>query len=519
LSTVKGARAERVAVVGAGVGGLVAAVDLASRGVEVLVLERAPGPGGKMREVRIGDARIDAGPTVLTMRWVFDELFADAGASLDDAVGLRPARVLARHAWSERERLDLYADEERSADAIGALAGSGEARGFRRFCERARDIYETLEGPFLRSPRPGPLGLTKAVGPTGLGDLWRIRPFHSLWRVLGEYFRDPRLRQLFGRYATYVGSSPFAAPATLMLIAHVESRGVWLVDGGMYRIALALAGLAERLGASFRYGAAVTDVRAAGGRVREIGLETGERLEVDAAVVNADVAAVASGALGPDPARAVPAPRPAARSLSALTWSLLAPAEGFPLHRHTVFFSRDYRAEFEDLFRHRRLPREPTVYVCAQDRGDDENRAPEGAERLFCLVNAPATGDREAFTPAEIRPCEEQTFRLLSRCGLRLRRSPDASVTTTPAGFERLFPRTAGALYGQVNHGWRASFRRPGPRTALPGLYLAGGSTHPGAGVPMAALSGRLAARALLADSASTAGWRPKATSGGTSTR
>jgi len=508
----------RVAVIGAGVAGLVAALELAVRGLEVVVVERAEGPGGKIREVYAGGAGADAGPTVFTLRRVFDEIFDDAGTSLDAHLTLQAAEVLARHAWSAHECLDLYADPARSAEAIGELAGPAEARRYRRFCERARRTYQTLEDTFIRAPRPSPVGLARAAGARGLGDLWRIAPFTSLWRALGEDFHDPRLRQLFGRYATYCGSSPFRAPATLMLVAHVEREGVWLVEGGMRRLALALAALAERCGAVFRYRTEALEVCARGGRASGVRLATGEHLAADAVLANADAAAVAGGLLGGAAAHAVPAIPRSARSLSALTWNLLAPTEGFPLLRHTVFFSPDYAAEFEDILGRGRLPRVPTVYVCAQDRDAVEGAGADGAERLLCIVNAPPTGDVHPFDQAEIEQCEERTFRHMEACGLRVHRRPEATVATTPAHFERLFPGTGGALYGPSSHGWMASFRRPGARTRLPGLYLAGGSTHPGPGVPMAALSGRLAAASVVQDLASSIRSRRAAMPGGTST-
>ncbi|MEO8039691.1 MAG: 1-hydroxycarotenoid 3,4-desaturase CrtD [Betaproteobacteria bacterium] len=490
----------RVAVVGAGIGGLVAALELAARGFEVVVLEQAQAPGGKMRETPIAAARIDAGPTVLTMRWVFDEIFATAGAVVSDHLELRRAEVLARHAWSGTERLDLYADLGRSADAIGAFAGAGEARRFLEFSARARTVYRTLEGPFIRSARPSPLGLTRTAGMKGLGDLWRISPFTTLWRALGQHFHDPRLRQLFGRYATYCGSSPFQAPATLMLVAHVEQEGVWLVEGGMHRIALALATLATARGATFRYGAEVAEVVTHGERATGLRLASGEHIDADAVIVNADVAAVAAGRLGAGIAPAATPLAPGARSLSAVTWAVAARTEGFPLQRHNVFFSRDYPAEFEAIFQRGQIPAEPTVYVCAQDRGDSEIATTSGPERLLCLVNAPALGDVRAFDANEINRAEEHAFGVLARCGLHVDRTQTNCVVTTPADFERLFPGTGGALYGRASHGWNASFQRADARTRLSGLYLAGGSVHPGPGVPMAALSGRLAAKALLED-------------------
>jgi 1-hydroxycarotenoid 3,4-desaturase len=306
------------------------------------------------------------------------------------------------------------------------------------------------------------------------------------------------LRQLFGRYATYSGSSPFQAPATLMLIAHLEQQGVWLVEGGMMRLADALSALAARLGAVMRFDAPVAEVIVRGGRAAAVALANGERIEADAVICNADYAALAAGALGRAVKGAVGGPKDDGRSLSAVTWTLSAATEGFPLTRHNVFFGRDYPGEFDAVFRHGRIPDDPTVYVCAQDRPGTVSDGK--TERLLVLINAPANGDRYKLSSAEIESCATRTFGLLERCGLTVHRRPEAITATTPADFETLFPATGGGLYGQAVHGSMAAFRRPGSRSAMPGLYLAGGSVHPGPGVPMAVLSGRLAAASLLQD-------------------
>jgi len=284
-----------------------------------------------------------------------------------------------------------------------------------------------------------------------------------------------------------------------MLIAHVEQEGVWIVDGGMHQLAVALARTAERLGATIRYGCDVVDIL---GRSRATGvrLRGGEELRARAIISNTDVSALGAGRLGLDAQRAVTRTARKDRSLSAVTVKLVAETSGFPLMHHTVFFSSDYPAEFDDIFKRRRLPQEPTVYICAQDRGAAGEPHVDGPERLLLLVNAPADGDVHPFDQTEIDQCTARAYSLLERCGLQIDHRPEASVITTPAGFERLFPATGGALYGRAFHGWRASFSRPGSRSRVPGLYLAGGSTHPGAGVPMAAISGRLAAASLAED-------------------
>ncbi len=490
--------ASPVIVIGAGVGGLAAAATLAARGVPVLVLERAAAPGGKMREITVDGARIDGGPTVFTMRWVFDELFAEAGTTLEDHLALQPISVLARHGWvTGGQRLDLFADIDRAAEAIGDFAGPANARGYRDFVARARRTYQALEAPFIKASRPTPISLVGRAGIGGAAKLLATAPFSTLWNALGEHFPDPRLRQLFGRYSTYVGSSPFLAPATLMLIAHVEQDGVWLVEGGMHRIARALEAVATGQGATFRYGAHVEEILVERGRAVGVRLADGERIAAQALVLNGDSAALGHGRFGTSAAGAVAALPRAKRSLSAVTWAAHVPTRGFPLVRHNVFFSSDYSREFTEIFERASLPTEPTVYVCAQDRGDDDS-AIDGPERLLILSNAPARGDYRPFAEDQVTALEDATFAVMRRCGLEVERDPARTVRTTPMGFDALFPATGGALYGQAVHGWQATFNRPGSATKLPGLFLAGGSAHPGAGVPMATLSGRLAGAAVL---------------------
>jgi 1-hydroxycarotenoid 3,4-desaturase len=474
-----------VTIIGGGAGGLAAST----------LLEAAPFCGGKIRQLRAGDFGVDAGPTVLTMRPVFESLFADAGVSLSDYLTLYRSDVLVRHTWTSGGTLDLFADNERSAAAIGEFAGKAEAQGFRDFAARAAKVYQMLEGPFINSARPTPFSLATGSNPI---KMWGVSPFTTLWKALGEHFRDPRLLQLFGRYATYTGSSPYEAPATLMLIVNVEQQGVWLVEGGIIRIAKALSDVAAAKGVNIRVNSKVAEIVVRNGRAAGVRLADGEFIESDAVVCGADFRAIASGAFGRDAIKAVPQPKPNTRSLSAVTWALVGKTEGFPLVRHNVFFAENFKSEFDDTLRLGRLPAYPTIYVCGQDRGQPGQNPDGKPERLLVQVNAPANGDSHQYTAAEIEQCAKTTFAQMERCGLKIERGTEQ--TASPTDFNKLFPSTGGALFGQLVHGSMAAFHRPGSRTKLPGLYLAGGSVHPGPGVPMALLSGRLAAASVVKD-------------------
>ena len=521
----------RVAVIGAGIGGLAASVRLAAAGCDVTVLETAQAPGGKLCESVVAGRPIDVGPTVLTMRDVFDDIFASAGETLDDHLTLTRSETIARHVFPGGGVLDLFADQAHSEAAVEAFAGPRSRDEFAAFLRRAKDVHDTLDPIFMRAERPsGPMALVARGGISGLADILKIGAQKTYWAALASRFSDPRLRQLFGRYATYNGSSPFLAPATLMLIAHVEAAGVYLVDGGMHRLAAALAGLAERCGATIRYSAPVAAIEAGAGGVAGVRLAGGERIEADRVLSNSDAGALADGRFGAAAQAAVDAPLTRdERSLSALTIAMVAETSGLGILHHNVFFSGDYAREFDQILKSRRLPDDPTVYLCAADRDGAGKLMVEGPERLFLIVNAPpdgapANGDPSRGTATnlstnEVDQCVKAVFSRLRASGLQVALQPDSMRLSTPSDFERSFPGTGGALYGRASHGPMASFRRPPARTRLEGLYLCGGSAHPGAGLPMAALSGKLAAQAMLADHASTSRSPRVAMPGGMSTR
>lgn len=487
---------KHVIVIGAGAGGLAAAVELAAAGRAVTVLDAAPTVGGKMHQVRSGEHWIDAGPTVFTMRWVFDELFANAGAQFASRLPFKPVTTLARHWWTSGASMDLHADPQVTAADIAALAGSADAEGYLQLCRDSGHIFELLKMSFMAAPQPNPITLALRIGLSRLGEMLALRPHQTLWRALGDYLRDPRLRQLFARYATYVGSSPLKAPATLLLITHSEQQGVWVLPGGMTSLARAMQNLAEEHGAQFKLNTNVAAINTHNGRVSGVTLANGETLAADDIVFNGDRSALATGCLGPDVVLATRGTPVEQRGLSAVTWCLRADTAGFPLSYHNVFFDEDYPREFRALFEDKAVAERPTVYICAQDRLLAGHH--EGHERLLVLVNAPATGDLSTWTREQMSQITARTEAILADCGLKMSLSSATCRMANPQDFASRFPGSGGSLYGQATHGLFSSFTRPSSRTKIPGLYMAGGSVHPGPGVPMATLSGRLAAQALL---------------------
>ncbi|MFP7672403.1 1-hydroxycarotenoid 3,4-desaturase CrtD [Marivita sp. S0852] len=500
---------ERVIVVGAGIGGLTAALPLVHHGFDVTVLERHPAPGGKMRQVN----GVDAGPTVLTLLEVFERLFDDVGETLSDHVTLIPQEILARHWWADSGPLDLFPCAEKSADAVEEFAGPTSRTEFLTFTHRAARLFDGFHEPMMLSAEPRLGRLTKHVltHPRLILDM---TPGLTLKQLLKSSFSDPRLQQLFGRYATYVGGSPDRSPALLSLIWEAEARGVWCVKGGMHALACSIADLIQSKGGDIRTNAHVQSIDTTSGGVSGVTLATGETLSADHVVFNGDPRALALGLLGTDVQTTARVTTKKARSHSANVWSFSSMPSDLPLVHHNVFFCDPSENEFADI-KHGKIPRDPTLYVCAEDRGQDTPH-PE-TERFEIIMNAPPLTQRTP-QPEDFDTCHSRTFPQLRRFGLTFSPEPGANSLSQAKTFDALFPGSAGSLYGQSPHGMTAALGRPTARTKIRGLYLSGGGTHPGAGVPMAALSGRHAAEAIVTDLTSTSRFRKTDMRGGMST-
>jgi len=474
----------KVAIVGAGVGGLAAAVRLAGAGHEVVVLERGPAAGGKAGRWERDGFVFDTGPSLLTMPWVFEQLFAETGAPLAES-GVELVRVepVTRYRFADGSGFDLSADLPTAMEALEAWSpGSGsDWMGFLGTCA----AMWRASGPFLSGPPPWPPRRPRPGEPRpDPRDLARVRPWHTLHTLARAHARDPRLRMVIERFATYAGADPRRAPAALAVAGYVEHAfGAWHVRGGTYRLVSALVQRLRALGGELRYGCEVVGVLRAGRRVSGVLIGGGPELAADAVVWDGDALALDS-LLGQ---RRSATPRERSLSGFALMLGLRGRTEG--LTHHQITFPADYGAEFDDVFVGRRHVRDPTLYVsasCATDPG----QAPPDCENWFVLVNAPACAPESAA-----RAYQEQ---LIDRLGVRER--VVVSGRRTPLDLERLTGAIGGAIYGTAPHGRLGALRRPGPAVAgTPGLYRVGGTVHPGGGLPLVALGGAIVANLIIA--------------------
>jgi 1-hydroxycarotenoid 3,4-desaturase len=486
----------RAVVIGAGMGGLAAAIRLAAGGCRVSVIEAAEIPGGKARARTTKAGPAAMGPTVLTLKPEVDAIFALCGTTTEAEVEITRLPRLARHWWpgtgSASDPLDLCPDRDANIEAIRAFAGDREAQGFARFDTSARALYQAFEQPVMRAAKPNLAAIARAT--LRQPGLWpALLPGMTLDRWLRQFFRDPRLRQLFGRYATYVGGRPAHTPAVLSLVWQAEAQGVWAVTDGVQALAQALARAAERLGVRFHYATQARRITRQSGRVSQVETDQGHH-PADIVIFNGDPRALTDGHLG-EAAQTALRP-PGKPSLSAWVWSFAATPTGpraLDLLHHNIFFTADPAAEFAPIGAGR-MPESPTLHLNAQDR--ELGPTPQ-TERFQIILNAPANAH---LHPDEDRSCHDRTFPALARMGLTFSPPPGPEALTRPKDLAARFPASLGAIYGASPEGALAAFRRPVARTALPGLYLAGGGVHPGAGVPMALLSGRQAALQALQD-------------------
>ena len=475
-------------VIGAGLGGLAAAIRLARAGHAVEVWEKNGEPGGKLKELRVDNFRWDTGPSLLTMPHVLRELFASAGERMEDHLELIRLNSACRYFWTD----GTVIDEDAAFWTQPEVA---------RFLDYARGIYELSGEAYLTRP-PGDFWRAFTWGNLGkLRHLGKVATTRTLAAEVERRISDPHLRQIFLRFATYNGSSPYLTPATFNIIPYVEAEfGAWYVRGGMAKIAEALAALAQRNGVTFRFNTTAT-----GWNGTEATAQNGTRSRADFLVCNGDVLSVGSRRPPGDGSPGFLSEIFSAKEREKLLRPPLS-TSGFILFlgvrgcdprlgHHNIFFSDDYPKEFVEIHGEKISPGEPTIYISVSSR-TDPGHAPKGHDNYFVLVNAPARDPKQPWTKAEAQGYRDLVLKRLERFGFD--DLPGRIVTKrifTPSDFAARDLAHHGALYGWASHSIRTSLFRPPLRA--PGtrnVFFTGGTTHPGGGIPLVLLSGKMVA-------------------------
>ena len=481
---------KKVAIIGAGLGGLSAAIHLRLQGFAVEIFEKNPEPGGKLNRLHHGGHYFDLGPTVLTMPFILEELFAAAGERLDDHVKLHRVEPTCRYQWSDGTMFDAWGERDRLLEEVGEHFPE-DREEFARFLNDVADLYEATKEVFLFSPFRGLrelFSLRNARLAPMLGKLGFTSTVHG---SLEKRFRSPKLIQFFDRFATYNGSSPYAAPATLNVIPHVElAYGAWYPEGGMFRVVAALAELASSLGVKIHTSSPVEGIRCVGKHVEGV-VVNGEVERADIVISNVDALWTWKKLLAP--AGIAPPRRMAREERSCSGFLILAgvmPEEKTFAH-HTIFFSDHYREEFRTLFEHRTFPEEMTIYRSVSSLSDPALSS-EGEENWYLLVNAPSRPglfDSEE----ELNRYSELVWSRLGMFGINPGIRSQALMT--PRDIEEWYGSIDGAIYGASSNSIFSAFLRQGNRVKeLDNMYMVGGSVHPGGGIPLVLLSGKITA-------------------------
>ena len=483
-----------VVVVGAGVGGLAAAIRVAAAGHRVTVVERLDHVGGKLDERTADGFTWETGPSLLTLPEVFRELASVGGHDLDDLVDLVRLDPICRYRFADGSTFDHGAETADSIAAADAVT-PGAGRQLADFLDRARTVWEVSERTFFAGAMGSPLRLLRRM--RSPRDLLDIDPLRTLHGRAAATFDDERFVQWADRYATYSGSSPFAAPATLGCIPHLEQElGAWYVRGGLARLADALAQVAADVGVELRTGCDVDIITHSAGGVTGVRLDDGDHLPADAVIANADALHLYRDLLPHARARRRAERAPRSSSGFVLLLGVSGATEG--LAHHNIRFSGDYRAEFDALFDAREPVADPTIYVAASSV-TDPSQAPDGHENWFVLVNAPSFDDPDEEA-ARYQGYGDHVLEVMAERGWDLAGRIVHREEIRPVDIASRFRTPGGSIYGTSSNGPMAAFLRPGNRGPVDGLYLCGGSSHPGGGLPLVAISGRIAADLCLAD-------------------
>lgn len=476
----------RIAVIiGGGLGGLATAIRLAVAGWNVTVCERGNTFGGKMNIWEDKGYKFDTGPSLITMPWVFGDLYKVAGSKLEDHLEMVQMNPLAHYNFDDGTQFTYTSSLPDWLKTIEQLEKQ-DADGFLKFIKLGAQLYGVSRNTFLRRC---PSDFFQAADLSSLSHMPLRYGWGNYAKTVDTFFKCPYLRQLYNRYPTYVGSSPYLSPATLAVIPYIEyAFNGWYVKGGLYRIVESLIELARNLKVTLLNNACVTNIEADNKKIKAVRLANGDKLIADVVIANGDASEVQSLVDGNSNRKILQTER----SMSGFVM-LLGIKRNLPeLKHHSIYFSANYPKEFSQLFDERRFPDDPTVYVNAPSR-TDRTIVPAEGEALFIMANAPAN-DVGQWNVKMIELARQRVFSRLRRSGFPdIEEDIEVFDVWTPDRIATSYLMPGGAIYGTHSHGWRRAFLRPPNKDKqYQGLYYVGGSTHPGGGTPTVLISAQI---------------------------
>jgi phytoene desaturase len=478
----------KVIVIGAGIAGIAAAIRQAVKGHEVAVYEANANPGGKLSAFKSGDFRFDAGPSLFTMPHYVDELFTLAGKNPKEAFSYKKLETVCRYFYEDGTRIHAWANRDKLAEEI-ALKTKDLASSVHQFLDYSARIYVITHSIFLEKSLHRLRSFLNWETLKAVFRFPKIDPFRSMNTANTDFFKDDKTIRFFNRYATYNGSNPYKAPATLNVIPHLEQHfGAYFPKGGMVAITQNLVKLAENLGVKFNYHARVEEILVEDKKVKGIRLN-GEIIPADRVISNMDIWFTYRQLLKKEvaPKRILSQER----SSSALIFYWGIKAEFPELDLHNIFFSEDYKKEFAAIWEQQAIDVDPTIYVNISAKYQTED-APKGAENWFVMINVPAnTGQNWDKLIAEARK------NIIDKLSRILNRDIAPLIVTEeildPRSIEQKTASYQGSLYGTSSNNQFAAFlRHANFSSKIKELYFVGGSVHPGGGIPLALLSAKI---------------------------
>jgi phytoene desaturase len=476
-----------IKIIGAGLGGLATSCLLAQNGHDVTILEKNSSPGGKINEISVDGFRFDTGPSLLTMPFILEKLFEYCDEQISDYLDIHPIDPICRYFYPNGIQFDCYQDTGLNIAQIQEFA-SNDVQAYKQFLTYAETLFEHTKDAFLYNPLYGLSDLSSL----NFTDFLKIDAFRTVSERIEKQFESKELQQFFKRFTTYNGSSPYQAPATLNVIPHVElSLGGYYIDGGMYSLVKALTSLAENKGVTIQFDTEISRINSSNNKISGVTDSLDNFYGADIVVSNSDASETYLNLVNKE-------------DLSLLKWKKVKNVEpscsGFvlllgidksynALTHHNIFFSQDYQREFKQIFEDKVMPDDPTIYIANTSHSNPQD-APRDSSNLFILVNAPYLSNRVNWSN-ENEQYQQVIIQKLEERGLTdLHDHIQYSHTITPKDFYQQYRSNKGSIYGTSSNSKLSAFMRPKNKSrSIKGLYLVGGSTHPGGGIPLVTLS------------------------------